>query len=405
VGEKFKTGEKKMNKKFLISIIFSLLLGSAAFAQVPLEMAANSMNPIPNGPTTAPQTAELVRNPGVDGTLSGTTVTASLSSQQFTGVNTTPDNAVVMFGATDNPNFGETFARPRPTFAPMSEIGSPVNAMFSNDQFGAATGIDVNVNYAFNLFTSVQQWAGLTPGMGGVPATNARVQMATITLNFSRPLNNPYLHIVAIGARSSDGKGFATGFDLVTAGITLEKVTGTASLSVTPTSIDNGNVTGIDVNCPDNSAACGTVRLRGQGITSVTFNVFVKGDNELASRWGDPNFHTGDQWMMGVSVPGVDLTLTAATGTISGRINNPGSRNFKGITLVATALSTGAKFYATPDSSGIYRFVDLPVNDSYLIQTQSRYFRFEPDSKVVNLSGDLTDVDFTVVSEGKTRGR
>ena len=391
-----------MNKKFLITIILSLFLGSSAFAQFPLEFAAGSMNPIPNGPTTASQTAELLIDPP-PGTPSGTTVTASLSSQQFTGVNTTPDNAVVMFGATDNPIFGQTNARPRPTFAPMSEIGSPTNDMFSNDIFGNPVGIDVNVNYAFNLFTSVQHWAGLTPGVGGVPATNARVRMATITFTFSRPLTNPYIHIVAIGARSSDGKGFASGLDLVTGGITLEKVTGTASLSVTPTSIDNGNATGMDVNCPNNSAACGTVRLRGNNITSVTFNVFVKGDNEAAARWADPNFHTGDQWMMGVSVPN-QFTLTAGEATISGRIINSLGRELKGVSLIATALSTGEKFYTTPDSSGYYSFRDLPVNDSYLIQAKSRNFRFEPDSKIVTVSGDLADIDFTAVSATKTRG-
>jgi hypothetical protein len=400
-----------MNKKFLISIILSLFLGSGAFAQFPLEFAAGSMPFIPNGPTTASQMAELLIDPPGNGTPSGTFVTASLSNQQFTGLNTVSPgspagNPVVMFGATDNPNVGQTFARPVATFAPMSVIGSPTNTMFSNDIFGNPVGIDVDTNYAYNLFTSVQHWAGEpgSAGTGGIPATNARVYMADLTLTFSRPLTNPYIHIVAIGARSSDGKGFATEFDLATGGITLEKVVGTASLEVTGNQINNGNPTGVDVNCPNNSAACGTVRLRGDNITSVTFRVYVRGDNEIASRWGDPNYHTGDQWMMGVSVPS-QFTLTAASATINGRINNPAGRGLQDVTLTATALSTGQKFYATPDSSGIYRFADLPVSDSYLIQAKSRTYRFEPDSKVVTLNGDLADIDFTAVSASKTRGR
>src|SRR5215210_7559925 len=140
-----------MNKKFLILIILNLFLASAALAQSPAEFFASSMPVIPNGPTTAPQTAQLLIDPSL--TPSGISVTASLSNQQWTGVNTTLDNAVVMFGATDNPNQGQTNARSRPTFAPMSEIGSPTNSMFSNEQSGAPTGIDVNTNYAFNLFT------------------------------------------------------------------------------------------------------------------------------------------------------------------------------------------------------------------------------------------------------------
>ena len=396
-----------MNKKFLILIILNLFLASAAFAQFPAEFAAGSMNPIPNGPTTASQTAELLLNPA-PGTFNSANpqifVTASLSNQQWTGVNTTPDNAVVMFGATDNPNSGQTFARSRPTFAPMSEIGSPTNTMFSNVINGAPVGIDVNENYAYNLFTSVQHWSGLTPGTPGVPTTNSRVYMANLTLTFSSPLTNPYIHIVAIGARSSDGLGFASEFNLVTPGITLEKVQGTASLVVTPTQINNGNAAGVDVNCQLNAAACGTVRLRGNNITSVTFQVYVRGDGEVMTRWGDPNYHTGDQWMMGVSIPS-PFELTAASGTISGRVINQSGRGLKDVTLSATALSTGEKFYATPDSNGNYRFTDLPVNDSYLVQAKSRFFKFTPDSKVVTLNGNLADIEFTAVSLSPTRGR
>ena len=89
--------------------------------------------------------------------------------------------------------------------------------------------------------------------------------------------------------------------------------------------------------------------------------------------------------------------------TINGRIVNSSGRGLKDVKLTATALSTGAKFYATPDSNGNYRFADLPVSDSYLIEAKSRYFKFEPASKIVTLNGDLADIDFTAVSLSKTR--
>lgn len=391
-----------MNKKFLISIILNLFLGSAAFAQFPLEFFTNSMPVKPNGPTTAPQVAELMFNPA-PGSPSGTFVTASLSAQQYTGSGTGAGSPVVMFGATNLPP-GSTTVVPRPVFAPMAEIGSPTDSMFSNDQLGAPVGIEVNNNYAYNLFTSVQHWAGVQAGTGGVPPTNARVYMADLTLDFSRPLNNPYIHIVAIGARSGDGLGFATEFDLATMGISLEKVVGTNSLVVTGTQINNGNATGIDVNCPNNSAACGTIRLRGNGITTVTFRVYIRGDGEVTTRWGDLVNHVGDQWMIGVSIPDA-FRKTAASATIDGRIINSSRGSLKDVTLTATALSTGEMFYVTPDSYGNYRFVDLPVNDSYLIQAKSKSFRFEPDSKIVTLNGDLADIDFTAIPTSKTRGR
>lgn len=390
-----------MNKKFLITIILSLFLGSAASAQLPLEFGAASMPVITNGPTTASQTAELLVDPP-PGAPSGTFVTASLSNQQYVGSGTGPGNPVVMFGATNLPP-GSTTVVPRPVFAPMSEIGSPTNSMFSNDIFGNPVGIDVNDNYAYNLFTSVQHWAGQPAGTGGVPPTNAKVYMADLTLTFSRPLTNPYIHIVAIGARSALGLGFATELELTTGGITLEKVQGTGSLVVSGNNIVNGNLVGIDVSCPNNTAACGTIRLRGENLTTVTFKVYIRGDGDVASQWGDLNNHVGDQWMVGVSIPN-QFVLTAASGTVSGRIINSTGRGLKDVKLTATALSTGAKFYATPDSYGNYRFSDLPVNDNYLIQAKSRFFRFEPESKVVTLNGDFANLDFTVVTPGKTRG-
>lgn len=406
-----------MNKKFLILIILNLFLASAALAQFPAEFVVNSMpNPIPNGPTINPQTAELlIESPPTVFTSANPQifVTASLSNQQYTGLNTVspgapPGNPVVMFGATDNPNFGQAFARPRPVFAPMTEIGSATDAMFSNVQNGNNTGIEVARNYAFNMFTSIQHFAGITPGnltTDGkvVPPTSARVHFANLTLTFSQPVNNPYIHLVALGGRSSGGNGFASEFDLVTAGITLEKVSGTASLVVSPTSITNGS-NDIDVSCLNNSAACGTVRLRGTNITTVTFQIWVDGDGMDPTVWADPNFHTGDQWMIGASIPTSFIPTTAASAEINGRINNPAGLRLKDVTLTATALSTGERFYTVADSAGNYRFAGLPVSESYLVQAKSRYFRFEPDSKIVTLNGDLADIDFTAVSSGKPRG-
>jgi hypothetical protein len=89
-----------------------------------------------------------------------------------------------------------------------------------------------------------------------------------------------------------------------------------------------------------------------------------------------------------------DLVL-AAGGNIAGRINNLEGRAFKSISLTATALSTGEKFYTNADSSGNYLFEGLPVNDNYLITIKSRGLRFEPDSKIITLNSDLADIDFT----------
>lgn len=91
-----------------------------------------------------------------------------------------------------------------------------------------------------------------------------------------------------------------------------------------------------------------------------------------------------------------DLVL-AAGANITGKINNLEGRGFKSISLTATVLSTGEKFYTNSDRFGNYRFEGLPVNENYLITIKARNFQFEPDSKIVSLDGDLADIDFNAI--------
>lgn len=43
-------------------------------------------------------------------------------------------------------------------------------------------------------------------------------------------------------------------------------------------------------------------------------------------------------------------------------------------------------------SFGYFAFDDVPVGEIYIVRVQSKRFRFEP--RVVNLTDDLTDLDF-----------
>ena len=378
-----------MSNKFLIVVLFNILLASAAFAQVPLEFAAGSMNPVPNGPTAASQTATLLANPSgntFNPTNPPVTVTASLSNQQFTGRNTGPGSPVVMFGATTNP-LNDT-AVSQPTFAPMNTLGSPVNSNFSNTISGSPTGIDVSVNYAFNMFTSVQHWE-----VPPAPPTNSRVYMADLTLTFSQPLTNPYLHLVALGARATLGNeklGFATEFDLASPGLSLTRLVGTDSLVVSPTQINNGNISGIDVSCANNTAACGTIRLNGADITTVTFRVYVRGDG-TADQWTGTNFHSGDQWLIGVSIP--ENSPTAASGEINGTLRN-GNTPLRKTLVVLSDPTTNTKAVTRTDSEGNYRFEGLDIGKGYIIQPLSNKYSFSPGSSLVNLTDSFRELNF-----------
>ncbi len=377
-----------MTKKIWILIILNLFLASAAFAQSPLEFFAGSMPVIPNGPTTNPQSAQLLIDNGLF-TPSGLFVTASLSNQQYSGLNTTTDNAVVMFGATNNPNSG--FAFSRPVFTPMTEIGSATDGMFSNRPSGINSGIEVANNYAFNLFSSVQHFAGLPAGANGVPTTDSRVYFANLTLTFSAQVTDPYIHLVALGGRTSGGLGFSSEFDLVTPGITLEKVTGTTSLAVTPTQINNGNIDGIEDSCLSNGAACGTIRLKGTNITTVTFQVFVRGDGGDPAVWAVPTIHTGDQWLLGFSLPG--LVTTSAPVTISGRAMSESGRGISGarITMVD---SSGKARTALTNPLGYYSFSDLDAGETVILQIAHKRYRFERSTQVHTTTDDLSEINF-----------
>ncbi len=377
-----------MKKKSLILIILNLFLAGATLAQSPAEFFAGSMPVIANGPTTDSQTAQLLID---NGSLapSGLFVTASLSNQQYSGLNTTTDNAVVMFGATNNPTDG--FATSRPVFTPMTEIGSATDGMFSNRPSGINLGIEVAENYAFNLFSSINHFAGLPAGANGIPTTDSRVYFADLTLTFSSPVTNPYIHLVALGGSSPGGLGFATEFDLTTPGITLEKVTGTTSLVVTPTQINNGNAIDIEDSCLNNSAACGTIVLRGTGITTVTFQIFVRGDGSNPSAWAGGNSHSGDQWLLGASLPGSETT--SAPVTISGRALTERGHAISGarINLVD---SSGDVRVALTNRLGYYTFSDLDAGETVILEISHRRYRFAHPTQVYTPVDDLFEINF-----------
>jgi hypothetical protein len=75
-----------------------------------------------------------------------------------------------------------------------------------------------------------------------------------------------------------------TQLDLLTSGLTLTKLSSNAALTATSTSIQNtasalgSTTTPAPLHGVTRSAATGSVRINGFGITSVSFRVFLKGD-------------------------------------------------------------------------------------------------------------------------------
>ncbi len=368
--------------KFLHLAFFLLILSGVVGAQSSIEMFSGSYTGTPpNGPALT-QTIQLLADPA-PGVPPSTVVnvTATLSNQQFTGVGTGPGSPVVMFGGRRAD--GTTTINTTPIFDEMNSIAAPVDLQFSSLSSGAASGIIVADNHAFAVYNSIQHWEGL-----GVPATNSRAYLADLTLNFSSPVTNPYLHFVGMGGFVGL-LGYASELTLTTAGLTLTKLQGNATLVVSGSEINNANATGILTNCDNETAGCGTVRVNGTNITTITFQVFIRGDGGTPT-WSSPNRNEGDFWMMGVSVPSAP---TAADVTLAGRVIAANGRGVNGARVLLNDGS-GEIRMATTNAFGHYRFTGIEAGRTVVLSISSKRYRFTNPVQTITLGDSAFDVNF-----------
>ena len=229
-------------------------------------------------------------------------ISASFSDQQFrnfANVSTLTGN---FFGGTANDN-GKT-ASPQKIWRALNSISNPTNEMFTSSSVGVkGTGVDVNTNYGFNMFTSVEPLYAANSDRSG------RYYYSTLTLTFSRAISNPVLHVEGLGAFTKlDNKtlGYSTELELQnTTGITLSKISGSDALTVSNNKILNGKSL---INADsDEGAATGSVSVIGNNITTLVFKVYLRGDNN-GSAWSASDFFSGDQWLLSVSMNSASIS-------------------------------------------------------------------------------------------------
>ena len=183
-----------------------------------------------------------------------------------------------------------------PVFPKMNYIGAPGNSDFTSSGASAGTGINVNSNRGVTIFYN-------TSVLIGKP-TAVLYRMADLTITFNRPVDNPILHIGALGAFSNN-LGLAGSFDLVSSNvpISFSKVSGNNNnFSVTATSIKNISPHPHDMGI---ESASGSVKVQGTGLTTMTLRMYVKGDGGEAS-WPSGS---GDLVTIGVSMLESDLQV------------------------------------------------------------------------------------------------
>lgn len=230
----------------IYSLIVLLLLISTtfnSFGQSTLKMGTSG-GPAGSGPTTSSRTVTLTEN-GTSTFTPTVTATYSLSNQQYPSgtVNGTSQVGLTFGGSTNNGGSMGSW----PYYPLMNNIGSANNTMFSAcSTCGANSGINVSSDKAISLFTSAN--ALITSSSTNKVALNARVYFGDLTITFNRPVTNPVLHFIGMGAfyehsgNSSDKvyfQGFSAEFDLASSGMSLSKLDGSTYFTVASNQIRN----------------------------------------------------------------------------------------------------------------------------------------------------------------------
>ena len=297
----------------------ALLLAALCFSNVAvaapasLEMFSTSMASISSGPTTSAQTSTVrlnSNNPSDDSNIAfspAITATISFSNQQFTNVTSAPNGNAIMFGA--NSGSSNNFVG-APVWAPLNQFGSAGNSVFTaTATTPAGRGISATNNYGSQILIATE---GLEKAN---KATNGRHLMGTMTITYSTPVTKPVIHFSGLGGTSPSGLGFSTEFDLKTAGFSLAELSGSGELSVNSTSIRNtaSSISGTI----GSGAASGSVVVKGGTVTSLTFDVYMRGDGNgggcsflglcSSTYWDNNSSQSADGFV--ISAPSADANI------------------------------------------------------------------------------------------------
>ena len=242
---------------------------------------------------------------------------------------------------------------------------TPADANFTSSTSAAGTGMSVTSNNSvrFNIMTYPLRVNGL--------ATNGTHAMSDLTITFNRPVNNPVIHIGALGGASSAGLGYAARLDLVssnvpTAGLSLTRLSGNnaTGFQVSGLSIFNGAT---PITATGANSGSGSVRINGNGITSLTFTLSIRGDGARANTnaWASTSTDTGsgDIFTIGISNLESDLAVTKtvsnSTPLVGSNVNftitakNNGASNNTNVT-VNDLLPSGYTYVSHTASTGTY---------------------------------------------------
>lgn len=274
---------------------------AAAFGQTAvatMQASSASLLTTQPGQTVATVTVAL-RNGASAISPGGVNATFSWSNQQYpSGTSAVTPNASAFFGVLSTDPA-------RNLWTPLNSVGGAGNsALFTSPHDATAgTGVNVATNYGLTLTVDTTPFRGLV-----VPARGAtdRFQMADLTIAFDRPVAYPILHIHGMGGRGENVqtatgvflnyKSIAMEFDFIpnSEASTIMRLSGnTTAFQVLNNLQIRNNATVTSFNPPFGMSAacagdvrgygaCGSVRVNGTAVTSITLRVYVRSSDSWA---------------------------------------------------------------------------------------------------------------------------
>ena len=114
----------------------------------------------------------------------------------------------------------------------------------------------------------------------------------------------------------------------------------------------------------------------------------------LSTAPGELRFENRNGVLIPTTTSNGTFTVTGATAasiTVSGRVLTANGRGLRGAQVRLTTAD-GTTRTVMSSALGYYRFADVPAGQTATVQIISKRYGFEP--RIVNLSGDVTDVNF-----------
>ncbi len=286
-------------------------------------------------------------------------------------------------------------------FEDMNVFGGAINEYFTSYNSVTGTGIAVTENQGV-------QFMAISSTLNGGPATSSRVQMYDIEISFDRPVDNPILHIAGLGG-ASGGTNFSVEFDVINTntGVSLERLSGTAPFEVIGNQINHADAS---PGTTGGTASSGSVRLNGEGLTSLTLRTYLRGNG--AGSWSanttDP---AGDAFYLGFSVGESNLEISSSVSnttpdpgdnvTFTFTAENLGTSNNTG-TDIDALLPDGYSFVSANPSvgsynsgTGLWTLGDLDFGDTETLEVVATVNATGNHVYSATIDGDLRDPDET----------